>query len=141
MGFNKSHIDKHNILFHLKNKDLTSTIREMKINQLFNADALVMDMWTSRFYNDLRPEERKMRKDLYERYKFNSGYEFIKDGNFINLKSFSECLLSLVNNPTWYDIIFTINNLKLNISEDESGRFNILKDKCINALIDYFDHG
>lgn len=111
----------------------------MKIDMLFKADALIMDMWVSRFYHDLKPEERKIREVLYEKYKFSSSNNFINDSDYKDLNSLSECLISLMNTPNWIDIFITIDKLKLKISEEESGRADLLQQKCIDAIINHFD--
>ncbi len=139
MGFNKRNISKENILFHLKNEDLTSLVRQMKINTLFHSEMLVMDQWTSNFYNDLNPKEREIRKELSEKYCFDSGHAFLNDDDFKELKSLSETLLSLINEPLWIDIFITTRRLKVEILPDESGKFDLIKKKCIDALINHFD--
>ena len=146
MGFDKKHISKEGVLANLKNDDdskgtwyITSLGRQMKIDMLFKADALIMDMWVSRFYHDLNPEERKIREGLNEKYKFSSSNNFINDSDYKNLNSLSECLISLMNTPNWIDIFITIDKLKLKISEEESGRADLLQEKCIDAIINHFD--
>lgn len=141
MGINKRYVDKENILFYIKNKNLTSLIREVKIDMLFNADALIMDSWSSKFYHDLNPEEREIRKKLLDKYRFNSDPAYLKDDEFKKLTSLSEALISLVgDNPQWMDIHIVSNKLGIpTIFISEAGKFEIFKEKCIDAIINNFD--
>ncbi len=141
MGFNKKYLNKENILYYLKNNDITSLVREMKLDMLFKADALIMDSWTSRFYSNLNPKEREIRKKLYEKYKFDSGYSFVNDDDYKELTSLSEALISLSgDNPQWMDIHIVIDKFKIPIDmETEAGRYKILRTKCIEAIIDHFN--
>ncbi len=141
MGFNKRNVDKENILFHIRNKNLTSLMREMKINMLFKADALIMDSWAGKFYHDLNPQEREIRKKLADKYKYNSDPAYLKDDEFKKLTSLSEALISLVgDNPQWMDIHIVINKLNIPVdNETEAGRSEILREKCIDAIINHFD--
>lgn len=140
MGTDIRHISKSTIIYLLKNENFTAAVREMKINTLFHSELLVMDDWTSKFYHDLNPKERKIRIELHEKYAFDSSSNFINDNDFKDLKSLSEALLSLVNNPSWIDIFIVIDRLKIVITPDESGRFELIREKCIDALIDFFEH-
>ena len=139
MGFNKRYIRKEMILSRLKEKDTTSLLREMAIDKLFSSDALIMDIWSSRFYSNLNREERDVRKYLEEKYIYQSGNQFSYDKEYIKLKSLSEALISLLNTESWIDIYFTINKLKIKIGEDERGRYKILKKKCIESIIEHFE--
>lgn len=140
MGFNKRYISKENILHRLKSNEMQPLLREVRIEQLFKADALILDHWSSNFYNDLNPTERIHRKNLYDKYKFSSGFEFIKDEDYKNLTSLSESLISLMGeNAMWVDIFMVSEKLEIKFSDDESGRFSVMKDKCIESIIDYFD--
>jgi len=141
MGFHKRYIHKDNILNILNSDDdVASITRDITIDRLFNADALIMDKWVNSFYEGLNPEERKIREYFYEKYLFYSLHEFLKDEEYPKLKSLSEALISLHRNPSWVDIIFTVEKLKLTIKLDESGRFDSLIKKCINAIIDHFEN-
>lgn len=131
MGFNKSYVDKDSILKNILLNNLS--------NQL-NSDAIIcMDLWSNKFLTSISISERKIRESLIEKYQFESSHSFINDSNFKSLKSLSECLINLITNPHWIDIIITIDKLNLSIDKTEIGNFNILKDKCIEAIIESFD--
>lgn len=140
MGFNKRNVDKENVLFYIKNTNIDSLIREMKIDMLFKSDTLLLDSWTSKFYNDLRPKERDIRKKLLDKYKFDSAHSFINDIDYKDLSSLSEALISLSsNNPQWVDIYVVIDKLNIKVHETESGVAEVLRQKCIDAIIKHFD--
>ena len=139
MGMHVRHIDKYNVMYYLKDGSITSAIREIKLNELFHSELLVMDTWTSRFYHDLNQKERDIRKNLEEKYRFDSGCSFINDDDYKNLKSLSETLISLINNPLWIDIFIVGEKLKVDIKPDEMGMFEPIRQKCIDAIIKHFD--
>jgi hypothetical protein len=142
MGFNKRYIEKAEVLFQLKNKSLYPIIRDHKIDLLFKADALIMDSWVGRFYSDLNSKERQIRRNLHERYRFDSGVSFIYDDDYKDLISFSEALISLCDDDSasWIDIHMVLAKLNVKIDNDtESGKYTILRQKCIDAIINHFD--
>jgi len=48
----------------------------------------------------------------------------------------------LKNNPSWLDIHFTQDKLgRFKLDIDEFGVFDVLKEKSIKAIIDYYDMG
>ena len=65
MGFNKRHLSKEKILSNLSN-----------IDNLLKADSLMMDQWSSYFVEDLKPEQRDLRKELLEDTKFDSNNSY-----------------------------------------------------------------
>lgn len=140
MGSNKRNITKDIIIYYLNNKDINPLVRDIKINQLFEADALIFDKWSKNFYNDLNPKEREIREKLVEKYRFSSGYDFITDEDYKSLKSLSESLISLLGtNPLWEDIFMVSNVLNINYHSDESGKFELMKEKCVKSIIRHFD--
>lgn len=140
MGMNTANVDRTYILYLLKNDNITAVMREAKINSIFNSEILVMDKWVSKFYDELRPKERKIRKNLYEKYRFDSGASFINDKDFEDIKSLSEALISLVGPcPQWLDIVFIAKKLDLHFEDEEIGRFELLRKKCIDAIVEHFD--
>ena len=140
MGLNKRFITKDKIVYFIKNENITSLIREMKINELFNCDTLVMDTWSSKFYRDLKPEERKIRDNIREKYKFDSGANFINDDDYKCLTSLSEALISLCSEfGSWIDVHLVVDKLQIPIESFESGRYEIVTRKCIDAIIKHFD--
>lgn len=125
MGFHKRYITKDLILSNINDLD-----------RLFNADAFIMDMWSSRFVDDIRPEERRIRKELLEKYHLLSTINF-KEPVLNELHSVAECLISLHNTPNWWDIIKT--REKLGLSVENAGDFEKLKEEAISRIIDYYD--
>ena len=127
MGFHKRYINKVCILENITDLDT-----------LFKADALIMDMWATKFTNDLNREERQLREKIKEDQKFLSGCPD-KHPDYDKLDSLSEALVGLMTNPTWLDIHFTKTKLGLQFPFEDGGLFEVQRDKCIKAIIDYYD--
>lgn len=127
MGFNKRFITQYSILENISNLD-----------RLFKADALIMDMWSTRFTNDLNQEEREIREKIKEDQRILSGCPD-KHPDYDKLKSLSETLISLKTDPTWLDIHFTKTKLGLQFPFEDGGLFEVQKNKCIKAIIDYYN--
>lgn len=140
MGLNKKYISKDKILKILNEEGSISLIRESKINSILNAEILLMDNWCSNFFDNLKPEERKIREKLVEKYRFDSSNSFINDDDFKKLTSISEAFISICsNNPLWIDIIVIGEGLNIKFDKESSGRFKELKKVCIEAVIKHFD--
>ena len=126
MGFHKRYITKETILLNISDLD-----------RLFKADALIMDMWSTRFTNNLNLKERKLREKIKEDQKFSSGCPD-KHPQYSELKSLSEALIGLMTNPTWLDIHFTKTELGLQFPFEWGGQFETQKNKCIESIIEYY---
>ncbi len=127
MGFHKRYLSKEIVLSNLNN-----------IDKLLKADALIMDMWSNRFVNDLNREERLLREKIKEDQKFLSGCPD-KHEDYSKLNSLSEALIGLTVNPTWLDIHFTKTKLNLQFPWEDGGLLETQKDKCIKAIIEYYE--
>jgi hypothetical protein len=140
MSASKRYINKEDVLKYLDKENVKSLLRQVKIDMLFNSEMLVLDMWTSKFYNELNPSERKIRKKLDDKYKFNSGFEFIQDEDYSGLKSMSEALISLMcEDASWLDIHVVLEKFRPDVTADEIGKYDLLRKKCINLIIEYFN--
>lgn len=127
MGFNKKYITKEGILSNINNLD-----------KYLNADGFIGDTWSTRFVSDLDINERKIRNQIREDLKYQSGCPD-RHKDYINLKSLSESLLSLMNGGGWLDIHFTKDKLKFKTEFEDAGVFDNLKEKAIKSIIDYYD--
>jgi hypothetical protein len=127
MGFHKRYINKVCILENI-----------FELDRLFKADALIMDMWSTRFTNDLNREERNLREKIKEDQKLLSGCPD-KHPDYNKLNSLSEALIGLMTNPTWLDIHFTKTKLGLQFSFEDGGIFEVQKNKCIKAIIEHYE--
>ena len=127
MGFHKRYISKETIISHITDLDT-----------LFKADALIMDMWATKFTNDLNREERQLREKIKEDQKFLSGCPD-KHPDYDKLDSLSEALVGLMTNPTWLDIHFTKTKLGLQFPFEDGGLFEVQKNKCIKAIIEHYE--
>jgi len=142
MKFDRRNIDKEVILRYLKDNNITWLVRQIKIDELIKSEIVVMDKWASNFYRDLNPKEREIRLELQRKYMFDSFPRFVEDDDYKNLTSLSEALLSLFNDQAgWIDVHMVVENLQLRdkICPEDAGRYPILKQICINAIIDHFD--
>jgi len=127
MGFHKRYINKVCILENI-----------CELDRLFKADALIMDMWSTRFTQDLDEEERKIRQKIKEDQKLLSGCPD-KHPDYHKLNSLSENLIDLMTNPTWLDIHFTKTKLGLQFPFEDGGLFEVQKNKCIKAIIEHYE--
>jgi len=131
MGFNKKYVDRGSILSNLE-----------RIDTFFDsADTIIcMDSWSSNFLSNYFPKERDIKRRIEEKFRFDSGVSYHTDQEYKSLKSVSDCLIGLSTQPTWLEINLTIDILKLTPDpETESGKFDILKSKCLHAIIEHFD--
>jgi hypothetical protein len=129
MGFHKRYVKKENILNSISDLDT-----------LLSSEILIMDSWSNQFTNDLDPSERKLREKIKEDQKYSSSGCTDKHPDYPKLKSLSETLIGLMTNPTWLDIHFTKTKLNLQFPLEDSGQFEIQKNKCIASIIDYYDN-
>lgn len=126
MGFNKRYITKELILSNIDNLD-----------RLFNADALISDMWSSRFMDDLDINEKYIRDSINDKWRFSSSLDYEKDPQFKDLHSMAECLISLKTNPSWLDVILV--SERLGLKATGSGNFTDSINNSIQRIIDYYD--
>jgi hypothetical protein len=129
MGFNKRYLDKEIILSNLS-----------KIDRLLKADALIMDMWSSNFINDLSENQRKLREELITDTMFSSNQQdMMNHKNFYLLNSLSEALINLSTNPNWVDIHIIYIRTGFEIEESEAGLFDKISKKATDAVISHYD--
>ena len=128
MAFHKRYINKDILL------DNISTL-----DKLFKADALHMDSWVTKFYKDLDPIERQLRDKIKIDIICWSGCPD-KHPDYSKLKSIAETLVALKTNPGWLDIHFTQDKLgRFDLEIDEFGVFDILVEKSIEKIINYYN--
>jgi hypothetical protein len=129
------------ILDNLQGENIIGLLRELKIDSIFRADALIMDDWGAKFYRELNPLERELRKELGSDYGgYSTHHPLLTDPRFKKLTSMSEALISLMNRPRWMDYYVARQKLKFQVDPDEQGKFQILIAKSIEAIIKYFDN-
>lgn len=126
MSFHKRYITKELIL---------SNIRDL--DRIFSADAFIMDMWSSRFCDDLDKNERSIRNSINKRFKISSSLSYQSDPEYKELNSMSECLISLMTHPQWLDVVLVHD--KLGLTSDGSGDFKKSVQIAIERIIDYYD--
>ncbi len=129
MGFNKRFINKEKILSNIDN-----------ILNLLKSDAIITtDKWSSLFLDDLSKNQRKLRIELIEDTKYNSGIEYQNHKNFYLLNSLSEALINLNTNPTWMDIHIVSIATKFNIEESKRGNFKEIINIAKDSIISYYN--
>lgn len=120
MSFNKRFISKENIINNFGNVKY--------ISNLVNADALLMDNWSSKFFDNFNfkwEDYQKERKIIVDKYIFSSNLSDTKsDIGFDNLKSLSNILMNLETDPKWIDILLASEMIDVEI--EEPGVFNYL---------------
>lgn len=126
MSFHKRYITKESILSNIHDLD-----------RLFSADALVSDMWSTRFMDDLDINEKYIRESINDKWRFSSSLDYKKDPQFKDLHSMAECLISLKTNPSWLDVILV--SEKLGLEATNSGKFLDSVNNSIQRIIDYYD--
>ena len=104
MSFNKRYITKDSILSCIKNGE--------SLSRLTKADALIMDNWSSRFFDNYSFDYQKMRDELNNDVMFQSSYNATYEHkNFNSLKKLSNILENLIKDPSWTEILLTTNIL------------------------------
>lgn len=115
MGFNKRIINKSNIIFNIKNLGF--------IIKMTNADALILDIWSSSFYDNLDfdwVKYQSKRDEIVSNNSLNSSNNF-GDEDLKPLMKLSNIYCNLLNSPTWLDISLSesiIGRVDSNISGD-----------------------
>lgn len=125
MGFHKRIIHKETILENINNLDV-----------LFNAEVLVMDNWSRKFQKDLSKKDKDLIQQLHEKNMLKS---FHTD-DYKQLSSLAECLISLMVDPHWEPLLYTLDRLKVEVVEEERGRFTLLKKKAIDAIVEFYEN-
>lgn len=127
MGFHKRFITKYHIL-----ENIT------RIDEFLDADALIMDSWSSNFVNDLNIEERTLREKMKSELNFLSGCPS-SHVKYNELESLSETLISLISDPSWLDIHFTKSKLNIQTELELSGKFEEQVELCKSEIIKYYE--
>jgi hypothetical protein len=134
MGFNKRYITKDKIMANLNNLNY--------ISKLVNADALIMDDWSKKFFDNFNFDYdvyQKTRDGLIFDIKDSSSIDFIKNNkNFIKLKNISNIFINLNTNPDWLDIHLANSFIEDVIPDNISGKFNNITEYFIKRISDEY---
>jgi hypothetical protein len=134
MGFNKRYVRKEMIL------DDPSNVSY--IANLVNADGLIIDNWSDKFFKNFNFKWKtynKMRIKILEENKFSSNLDINKKHiDYNKLLNLSNVLLNLKTNPSWLDIQLTDDILSKEVPEDISGKFDSLVDFSIKSIEEHF---
>lgn len=130
MSFNKRYIHKGMILDNINNISY--------IKNLVNADSLVLDSWSKKFFDNFnfKNDYQRLRDELNNDTKFSSNNSCIPEHkNFNYLKSTSNILINLKKDPLWIDVILAFHVLEItNIEEEKKGLFKDLVEVCIERI-------
>ena len=139
MGFNKRYIRKEMIL---NNSDNVSYIAG-----LVNADALIMDEWSDKFFKNFNFKWKtynKIREEIMDATRFDSHHNGITGHrNYKHLFNLSNTLLNLKTNPDWIDIQLSYDILKEKIEmplvpAECVDKFDKLIEYHIKLIEDYY---
>jgi hypothetical protein len=133
MGFNKRFVKKEMIVNNINNLNY--------ISNLVNADALVIDDWSHKFYKNFDFNYKNyndLRKNIISDTEIYSDNKRILEHNsFIKLKNLSNIYINLKTNPNWVDIQLANSILEEIIPDDISGKFDLLVDFFIERINNY----
>ena len=137
MGFNKRYLDKDKIMDTINSNG--------SISRLVNADSLICDSWSTRFMDNYDFKKyQKLRDKLNNDVMFSSNLSnTVEHENFNkinNIKNLSNILENLINNPSWVEVIITFQLLgdSDEVDGNSIGRFDKLRSKCINKIVNYY---
>ena len=132
MGFNKRFVKKEMIVNNINNLNY--------ISNLVNTDALVIDDWSDKFYKNFDFNYKNyndLRKNIISDTEIYSDNKRILEHNsFIKLKNLSNIYINLKTNPNWVDIQLANSILEESISDEISGKFDLL----VNFFIEKIDN-
>jgi hypothetical protein len=132
MGFNKRFVKKEMIINNINNLNY--------ISNLVNADALVIDDWSDKFYKNFDFNYKNyndLRKNIISDTEiYSDNKRIIEHNSFIKLKNLSNIYINLKTNPNWVDIQLANSILEENIPDDISGKFDLL----VNFFIEKIDN-
>jgi hypothetical protein len=136
MGFNKRYLDKDKIMDTINSNG--------SISRLVNADMLICDSWSTKFMDnyDFKKYQKlrdKLNNDVQFSSKLNNTYEHENFDEINKISNLSNVLENLINNPSWLEVIITLQILgNEEIDEYSRGKFDKLKNICINKIINYY---
>lgn len=135
MSFNKRYISKESIMSIIKDGN--------NPYKLTTADSLVMDDWSSKFFDNWETNFKRYQNDrdkLYEDTKFSSNLQTGREHqNFDKLRHLSNILFNLHNEAQWVDIQLTLEILGGEVPENICGKFEDLRKFCIGKIMKSFE--
>lgn len=135
MGFSKRYVKRDMIMNSVDNLSY--------ISNLVNADALILDNWSNKFFKNFNfkwKDYNKIREGIINDTKFDSHHNgVVNHVNYKKLFSLSNILLNLKTNPSWVDIQLSDDILTPLVPEEYSGNFNKLVDFYIDEIEDYYN--
>jgi hypothetical protein len=130
-------VNKETILIALKEEGVKGLI------QVLNADALITDEWASLFIDDYSKNTKgflKARTLIESETKFSSTHSVIYGHKCWNDIESPACLLVMMyTDPSWTEVLKSIEMFNPIIDKDDVGKFDRLKVKAIKSATQYFD--
>ncbi len=134
MSFNKRYVTKEIILYTIKNGE--------SLSRLVNADALIMDSWSSNFFDtySFKKSYNQNRKKLESEVIFSSNLsDTYSHPSFDRLEYLSNIYENLIREDSWTEILLTFKMLgNEGITDEMVGKFYELKKLCIKKLENHF---
>lgn len=134
MSFNKRYISKESVMTQLKSGG--------SLSKLLNADALIMDTWSTKFFKNYINSNtyNSIRKKLIDDTRFSSNHNSTTEHeNYLKLKSLPNILENLYLEPNWLEILITFDVLgSEGISDDKKGKFSELKEIAKFKIESYY---
>jgi hypothetical protein len=108
------------------------------ISNLVNADALIIDSWSKKFFDNFNfkwKTYQKSRSKIIQDVMFSSDHRsIIEHINYVKLKNLSNILINLKTDPSWVDILLTYDITGTIANEEYAGNFDKLVIDCINKI-------
>lgn len=141
MGFNKRYIKKDIIINNVDNVNY--------ISNLVNADALIVDSWSDKFFKNFNFKWKtynEIRKEIIDDTKLDSHHNgIINHQKYKDLFSLSNTFLNLKTNPHWIDIhlshdILTSFRYTPFIEDEISGKLDLLANYYIKLIDEFYQN-
>jgi hypothetical protein len=109
------------------------------VYQLFGADAVILDNWSSQFYGHLFSDLKKWNTIRLKEIRNQELESKPKIPKSINSFYLSNILFDLKTNPNWIDILMTLDRLQISIDSGISGDFEKISQFCVTEIINHYE--
>ncbi len=137
MGFNKRFVDKQTIISALQEGGWSS------LGKVLSADALICDEWATIFLEDYAANTKSfleartvLNKDVQWSSTHTTTYNH---PNWNKVESPACLLIMLYTDPSWTEVLKSIELFQPEIEKADAGKFDRLKIKAIKTVIQHFD--
>ena len=114
------------------------------ISNLVNADALILDSWSKKFFDNFNfkwKTYQKMRSNLNSDVSLSSDHRStIEHVDYKKLRSLSNILINLKVSPSWVDVLLAYDITGTTIDNtDDMGKFDKLVSDCIDKINNFYN--